>query len=316
MNEVLFKRAGKKLRGALSQEGMTGFDMHFHTRYSMDGLSRIPNAMKRANKKGIGVAITDHNEIKGATACQRNRYKVPIIPGIEVTCKEGTHMLVYFYSHDELREFYTKYLLPGKRKDPFRAPITVKELLEISKDYNCINSAAHPFSPGVLGLHQLNPDKRMIRNLDNIEVLNGYNTRLMNVRARTWAEELNKNPTGGSDGHSTSELGKVLTFVNGTTVEELLDAVKKGKARIIGKETKLLKRLVLAVDKEGLFIKRSKQQQKAKVLLKSQFGGEYKHIREAIKNRKSRKMKHFRERHIKPPKRKGVQKMFKSRRTE
>ncbi|MFC1752926.1 PHP domain-containing protein [Thermoproteota archaeon] len=300
MDNVLFKRVSKKLRSGLSEEGMTGFDMHFHTRYSWDGMSLIPNVMKKAHKKGIGVAITDHNKIRGATACQNNRYKVPIIPGVEITCKEGTHMLMYFYSHNELREFFTKHIMPGMKTNPFAAPVTVQELLELSKDYNCINSAAHPFAPGVTGIKHLEVTTKMKKQLNQVEVINGYNTHLMNINAMIWANEINKHPTGGSDGHTTSELGGVLTFVNGTTPEEVLTAVKKNQSRVVGKEENLLKKLILAIEKEGLFIKRSKMHHKAKLLLKTQFGNEYNYIKEKVKNKRSHKIRHFRKRHVQP----------------
>ena len=43
----------------------TVVDLHFHTHYS-DGNNSIEEIAKQAGKLGIGVAITDHNEIKGA----------------------------------------------------------------------------------------------------------------------------------------------------------------------------------------------------------------------------------------------------------
>jgi len=35
------------------------FDMHFHTYYS-DGNSKVRTVVKKANRLGFGVAITDH----------------------------------------------------------------------------------------------------------------------------------------------------------------------------------------------------------------------------------------------------------------
>jgi hypothetical protein len=55
----------------------------------------------------IGVAITDHNEIRGAVEMDRIR-DVLSIPGIEVTSGEGSHLLVYFYRHQGAEG-----LLPG-----------------------------------------------------------------------------------------------------------------------------------------------------------------------------------------------------------
>lgn len=298
MDKILFKRASKKVRGDLSQKGFTGFDMHFHTKYSMDGLSLIPNVLKTAAKKGIGVAITDHNQIKGVTACIRNRKKVPIIPGIEVTCKKGTHILLYFYTHDEIRQFYTKEIMPRLKPNPFVTTLSVPELIAISKDYNCINSAAHPFAPGALGLGHMQPSKGLLQQINNIEVVNGYCTRQMNKKSLDWAYEYDRGHTAGSDGHSTSELGKTLIFVEGSNTEDVLSAIKKGNTRIVGKEENLMKKLILTVDKSGAYIKRSRKNHQAKLLLKTHFGNEFRYIKDKIKNRRSRKMKHFRARHL------------------
>ncbi|MBU0461920.1 MAG: PHP domain-containing protein [Nanoarchaeota archaeon] len=315
MEQVLFKRLSKKTRDYFSDDDLNGFDMHFHTRYSMDGLSRIPNVIKKAAKRGIGVAITDHNQIRGSIACQHNRRNVPIIPGIEVTCKEGTHVLLYFYTHDELREFYTKNLLPTMKKNPFRAPITVSELLELSKDYNCVNSMAHPFAPGILNIKHVQITRPLIKNINNVEVLNGYNTHSRNIKAMMWADALNKFPTGGSDGHTTSELGKTLTFIKGATPEEVLNAIRKGRTKVLGKEENLLKKLILAVDKEGLFIKRSRRNKQTLLLLKGQFGGEFRYIRQSIRNRRSRKIYQFKKGHLmRGSRRKNIKKIIKNKR--
>ena len=63
-------------------------DLHFHSHYS-DGLNRIPKIAKRAKKLGIGIAITDHNEILGALEMDAHD-DVFSIPGIEITsaCRE------------------------------------------------------------------------------------------------------------------------------------------------------------------------------------------------------------------------------------
>ena len=76
----------------------TVVDTHFHSSYS-DGLNRIDKIVERARRLGIGIAITDHNEIRGAL--EIDQYKdVLSIPGIELTVAEGSHLLVYFYEQN------------------------------------------------------------------------------------------------------------------------------------------------------------------------------------------------------------------------
>ncbi|MDA8138743.1 MAG: PHP domain-containing protein, partial [Desulfobacteraceae bacterium] len=82
----------------------TVVDMHFHSTYS-DGLNRIDKIANQARRLGIGIAITDHNEIRGAL--EIDQYEdILSIPGIELTVAEGSHLLVYFYNTQDLQRFY------------------------------------------------------------------------------------------------------------------------------------------------------------------------------------------------------------------
>ena len=72
----------------------TVVDLHFHSHYS-DGLNGVAKIAERARKLGIGIAITDHNEIRGALEMEQYG-DIFSIPGIEITSAEGSHLLVYF----------------------------------------------------------------------------------------------------------------------------------------------------------------------------------------------------------------------------
>ena len=43
----------------------TVIDLHFHSRYS-DGSNTVKQIVKQARELGVGIAITDHNDIRGA----------------------------------------------------------------------------------------------------------------------------------------------------------------------------------------------------------------------------------------------------------
>src|SRR5210317_704688 len=90
-------------------------DLHFHSKYS-DGNNAVSPIAKRALELGIGIAITDHNEIKGAVEIDRCR-GILNIPGIEVTSREGTHLLIYFYDIKSLNNFYKKDVRPNMGHD-------------------------------------------------------------------------------------------------------------------------------------------------------------------------------------------------------
>ena len=77
-------------------------DTHVHTTYS-DGIAGIPRIERFCSYRGLGLAITDHNEIRGAASIFE-RERLPVIPGIEVGTEEGVDLLVYFPSAELLEE--------------------------------------------------------------------------------------------------------------------------------------------------------------------------------------------------------------------
>jgi hypothetical protein len=284
MGSVIFKKPPIK---RLKKEGMFGVDMHFHTSYSLDAISRIPTAIKKAEKKGFGFAVTDHNEIRGAIeACKSAKsHNVLVIPGIETTCKSGVHMISYFRDCDALSEYYNKVLKP-KMPTPFKAEIDVPDIIRNTKELNGIACTPHPFCIGAVGLHKNGLTKQIERALNLIEVINGYNFRRSNIKAAYWAASLNKGITGGSDGHATIELGKVLTFTKANDREDLFKELLKNRSVVVGREENTVLKAVMAIRKESNFLKRSKRQHLARKLIRSQLGPEYTYFKEKFKNGK------------------------------
>ncbi len=228
--------------GFISALGFRAVDMHFHSRYS-DSSSKISSIIKLAKKRNVGVAITDHNEIKGSLKAFHNKEGVFVIPGIEVSCYDGPHILFYFYNTDELKEFYSKNILKKKTKSPFMlVRAKTEELLDASKTFNCIASAAHPY--GYLlsnkGLQKC-IDKEylsheLLEKIDAIEAICGGIAKRLNRKAAMLAEEKDFAVTAGTDGHLLYDLGKIVCCSEATTVEEFLNNIKKKKTVAIGKE--------------------------------------------------------------------------------
>ena len=293
MGSVIFKRPPLR-RFRKQGSDLFGVDMHFHTRYSMDGVSRITNMIKKAKKKNIGFAVTDHNEIKGVISAFKNRKGALVIPGIEITCKNGVHILSYFYTKCELEQFFNKNIKPRLKKNPYKADISISELANKLKDYNSIICAPHPFAAGSVSLHKINPTKKLIRSLDLVEVINGYNFRRFNMKAVYWAASNNKAVCGGSDGHTTLELGKVLTFTKGTDIESIFKEILKNRAVVIGKEEHLIFKMYMTARKETAYLKQSKKQKMAAKVLRTQLGTEYRHLKSKLKQGR---MSHILERH-------------------
>jgi len=80
----------------IDREGICGVDMHCHTNHS-DAPVKISDLLRYAEKKKIGIAITDHNQVSGSIQAIKNSRTTLVIPGIEVSALDGPHILLYFY---------------------------------------------------------------------------------------------------------------------------------------------------------------------------------------------------------------------------
>src|SRR5512139_3726238 len=73
-------------------------DLHLHTIYSYDGTASVPAVLARAKQVGLDViAITDHDEIKGALKAfdLAPEFGIEVIPGIEITTAEGDLLALF-----------------------------------------------------------------------------------------------------------------------------------------------------------------------------------------------------------------------------
>ena len=67
-------------------------DLHVHTIYSFDGTATVPSVLQQARQIGLDlIAITDHDEIRGALQAEQDAPKlgIQVIPGAEITTAEG-----------------------------------------------------------------------------------------------------------------------------------------------------------------------------------------------------------------------------------
>ncbi len=285
MPSIIFKKINPNITEKHKKEGFSATDMHFHTNYSMDAISHVDNVLRKAKNLGISLAITDHNQIGGSLDAVKKAKKkgVMVIPGIEATCREGVHSLYYFYYASELKEWYEKELKPRMKHNPFFASISTAELMENSKKYNCVIGAPHPYAPGITGMMKINITKKMEKAIKLIEVMNGFNLRKLNQKAVNWEAKAEKGITGGTDGHTTAELGGVLTFAQGTNVEDYLQSLIRRKSVVIGNEESIFQKAILSVIKEETYIKRAKAHDEAMLLIESQYKTEAKYMKHKIK---------------------------------
>ncbi|MBD3303641.1 PHP domain-containing protein [Candidatus Woesearchaeota archaeon] len=193
---------------------MKKYDLHIHTYHS--GCSRIrpKKLLQIAKKKGLnGIAVTDHNTIKGGKEVKKlNKDKnFEVIIGAEIKTDKG-----------EILGLYLKKEIKSRKAEDVIDEIHKQEGIAV---------AAHPFTWGLLRT-AAKFNKKELKKLDGFETFNARNTfRWENELAVQFAQKHNLAQTGGSDAHFYYEIGRAFTLFNGS----LRDAIKKRKTAIMGR---------------------------------------------------------------------------------
>lgn len=232
---------------ALENEGYAAVDMHVHTTHS-DGLMRVEDALARGRRIGASFAVTDHNTVTGAVeAVRKAGPDQVVVPGIEVSAAEGPHLLLYFYSADDLVDYHREVVAPALQASPYLATtLPTDEVLAGIEGRDALAVAAHPFGylflcRGVckaIAAGELAPE--ILCRLDGLEGVCGGMTRAQNDRAIAFGAEHDLFLTGGTDAHLLGELGMVVTAARAGTLEEFLDAVRRGDALVWGQEKTMI----------------------------------------------------------------------------
>ncbi len=232
-------------------------DMHFHSKWS-DGVNTIEEIAEYARELGIGVAVTDHNEIGGAVEIDQNK-KVFSIPGIEVTSREGAHILIYFYDIKSLKKFYVRSVRPFMGNTVMSSlSIGVDTIIEKARKYKTLVVFPHPYSAAFTGIcnHSFSHSRlsRLLNMADGVEVINSENLKRWNLKSALLGFNLNRSITGGSDGHILKQLGATVTYAQCRKKRtSFLDAVKKSRVKVVGKETQILGK----ISSNGMKLKKS-----------------------------------------------------------
>lgn len=193
------------------------FDLHIHSKHSIDSNSSFEKIYKAAKSKGLsGIAICDHNVFTKAPECD----DLIIIPAAEYSTDVG-HILVYFLkedlglSHD------------GKNIYNWR------EVVDAAHAQGAICFLAHPFAP------KKERSQEVWDAVDGIEV---YNARIensyvanANFNAQTTAMFMKKPYSAGSDAHFPGEVGGAFWECEcEPTLEAIKSALLAGGGKIFG----------------------------------------------------------------------------------
>jgi len=198
----------------MKKEDFYRYDMHIHTKYSSCSNISPSLILKKAAIKNLdGIAVTDHDTIRGALEVLKlNKSKdFKVIVGEEVNTSIG-HILVYNLNK-EIK------------------PSNIAEVLDEVKKQGAIACIAHPFATLRIKFKE---DQNM-KKIPCIETFNGRNSLHDNKKAEILAEKLKKAKIGGSDAHYLNEIGTGLTKFKG----DFAQAVKKKQTIAYGTNNRI-----------------------------------------------------------------------------
>ena len=190
---------------------MKKYDLHVHSNYSACGSSNIKNILKVAKKRKLnGIALTDHNMIKGALKLKKlNKDKnFEVIVGEEVMTDNGE--ILAYYLNEEIK--------PGK----------YEEVMDKIREQDALTSVAHPYT----FIRSITFKEILTRKLDGVEVFNGRELfPSASKKAEKLAKRINAARTAGSDAHFLFEIGKGQTHFE----DDLKKAMLKRKTIPVGR---------------------------------------------------------------------------------
>jgi hypothetical protein len=214
---------------------MLSVDLHTHSNYS-DGVANLTAIQDHCRKLELGIALTDHNEIRGSIELISNEV-LPCIPGVEVGTLEGLEFLVYFAEPELLEEFFLAAVEPHLlARYMVRSNVKAVDCLDRAKELGAFVSLAHPFA---FGRKSLNYHKQsdgqykafihdVISRIDAVEHYNAGVPRKVNEQALELHLELEKKITVGSDAHKLKRFGAAGVTMDGDMTSrhrELFDAL-------------------------------------------------------------------------------------------
>lgn len=194
------------------------YDFHIHSKYSADGFVSPQDIVKTAFKAGLtGIAVTDHNTIKGALEAKKYVGKeVEVIVGSEILTDKGE--VIGLFLTEDINSF---------------------NFFDVVKDIKSQNGAVilpHPFDN--VRKTSIHPDSELSKFVDCVEVFNSRCVRSsFNYMARDYAQKNHLNIIAGSDAHFKNEIGNAGVETESDDIE---DAVFKGDFSVFGQRSNII----------------------------------------------------------------------------
>jgi predicted metal-dependent phosphoesterase TrpH len=173
---------------------MIRLDLHVHTTHSRDSSIDPAGLREVCRERGLaGVAITDHDSLRGSLEFASELPDLLIVPGAEIRSAEG----------EIIGLFLSEEVPPG-----LAAPETMRRI----REQGGVVVIPHPFDIVKLKRMTSRRLEELVEEIDAIEALNGKpRWWLANGSARRFAAKLQLPVTAGSDAHKASHVGLLYT---------------------------------------------------------------------------------------------------------
>lgn len=219
---MLKKRRQMTLDQALYHGKLGRADLHMHSTYS-DGIATIEQILHHTqyNTDLAVIALTDHDVIEGSLRARdlwaKGKYRFDFIVGEEISTREG-HMLALFIE---------KRIAPG---------LSMERSIDLVHEQGGLAIVAHPMNRifrhscqrEVLDRISANPDVW----LDGIET---WNASFCGIYANRVAMSANRElygwpELGNSDAHTLSSIGRGCTWFEGSSAQDVRNAIEAGES--------------------------------------------------------------------------------------
>jgi predicted metal-dependent phosphoesterase TrpH len=189
-------------------------DLHTHTFCSKDSLMQYDRIIRAVERAGLdGIAVTDHNELRGALELARIA-PFTVIPAEEIKTSQG----------EIIGLFLREWIPPGL------APL---ETVERIHEQGGLTYVPHPFDEVRGSRIRREALEEVTPHVDVLEVFNARNAMpAFNARALEYARQHNLLAGAGSDAHTYAEYGRAHVDIppfDGP--QEFLASMRQGRWR-------------------------------------------------------------------------------------
>jgi len=214
-------------------------DLHSHSHYSSDSITKPETIVRKAKELGLTIAITDHNTCDAWPELRElaKKNKIEIIFGEEVWSFELDEK---HFAGELIGLFLTE-----KIKSKFYL-----DIIDEVHAQGGIISVPHPFDVFRKNFKKLD----LIKNeIDLFEVFNARCYRnSFNDLALDYAKKNALKFSAGSDAHTPEEYGNAFAEVAAFSLEEARKKLLKGEVKIFGKNSGLFPHFKTALAKKSL----------------------------------------------------------------